>query len=261
MSEQVSTAGKFGCLTKDKYNCSMPVTNFMYRPPFYFRDFEAIILPFETDADVIANLVPAELQLNGSSPVAFLMCCNYRFSTVGSYTESVLGISVLWNGEPRKYNSHLFVSNQVAMLCGREIYGFPKILASITWEKEENSIIAYTEGSVGKIITCQMRCERNLPLEAFVPTKSINLKAIPDAEKEGEFAVAQLVETEFKMVPVVGSDGRAELYSGPGNIKFDSPYDINPLQGIPVKKMLPCVYGRFNAELSFGKIIKDYLKD
>lgn len=255
-------AGKFGNLTKDKFGFAIPVTDPPFdRPPYYYRDIELMFFAFETDENAAVSWVPEGLQLSDSPPVAFVIYTNYRFSTLGPYTETILGFNTIWEGEPRAYCSNLFVSNEVGMIAGREIYGFPKLLANITWKREHESIIAYTERPEGKrIVTSQMRCRDNLRPENFPLSKLISLKVIPGAEEGADFAVAQLVETDFQCKPVIGSDGRAELFSGPGNVTFDSPSEVDPWYRIPVKKMLQCVYGRFNCFLPAGRIIKDYLK-
>jgi hypothetical protein len=52
----------------------------------------------------------------------------------------------------------------------------------------------------------------------------------------------------------MGSDGKAEVYSGPGYIEFGSPSDAK----LPVQSILGCKYAHFNADLPYGKILKTY---
>jgi len=98
----------------------------------------------------------------------------------------------------------------------------------------------------------------------IVPRKYILLKSIPGLE-EGGLAVAQLIEGDsIASASVLGSDGKAEQYTGVGNVTYDSPCEFDPWYRISVNKMLACTYGRFNGAMDTQKnfrIIKDYLNN
>ena len=57
---------------------------------------------------------------------------------------------------------------------------------------------------------------------------------------------------------IVGSDGRGEGFSGPGNVTFDSPSAVDPWHRMPVRRMVASSWGRYNFVLPHGKVIKRY---
>lgn len=253
-------AGLWGKLTKEKFGYTMPVTDpIIDEPPYYYRNAERMAFEFETDDEIAAQLLPEGLQLASSPARGTLVVAHYPYSTVGAYNEVVLVLHVLWEGEPHAYLVHIFVDSEVAMLGGREIYGTPKVLADIEIIKSEASITAYVEKPKGnRIISATMRPAKNLPKEQFGNAPIINLKVIPNVEKgkEDEPELAQLVRYTHNGTPVVGTDGTAEFYSGPGKISFDS--GIHMLSNIPVNKIVNCTYGRIDSVLDWGKVIKKY---
>ena len=62
----------------------------------------------------------------------------------------------------------------------------------------------------------------------------------------------------LKFELIVGSDGRGEGFSGPGNVTFDSPSAVDPWHRLPVRRMVGAAWGRYNFVLPYGRIIKRY---
>jgi hypothetical protein len=54
--------------------------------------------------------------------------------------------------------------------------------------------------------------------------------------------------------PLIGSDGKAEVYSGPGTMEFGSPSTAR----LPVESILSCKYAHFHADLPYGKVLKTF---
>ena len=86
----------------------------------------------------------------------------------------------------------------------------------------------------------------------------LSLKVIPNAEESEEPALAQLVSCDFRVTPVVGTDGMAEVWSGPGSLVYNSPTEADPWYKLAVNEVISCRYGSFNALLPHGKVLKNY---
>ena len=72
-------------------------------------------------------------------------------------------------------------------------------------------------------------------------------------------AIAQFVSCDFKVTPVVATDGMAEVWSGgPGSLNYNSPTEADPCYKLSVKEAISCNYGFFNAFLPHAKILKTY---
>ena len=59
-------------------------------------------------------------------------------------------------------------------------------------------------------------------------------------------------------LPVVATDGLAEVWSGPGSLVYNSPTAVDPWHLLSVKEIVSCRYGWFNAHLPYGKILTEY---
>jgi len=127
-------SGLPGRLAPSRFGFAMPVTDPPFdRPPYYYRGIEVMGFAYETDDDAAADIVPEGLTIAHSPAIAQLIFTNFHFSTLGAYTEAILGVSCLWEGEPVTYCSNLLVTNEIGLIGGREPYGFPKLFGDVVW--------------------------------------------------------------------------------------------------------------------------------
>lgn len=252
--------GTPGRLTPDRFGFSMPPSDPPFdKPPYYYRGIEMMAFAYETDDDAAAAIVPEGLTIAHSPAIAQLIFTNFHFSTLGAYTEAILGVSCLWEGEPVTYCSNLLVTNEVGLIGGREPYGFPKLFGEVEWVKEHEIISAYAERPKGKrICTGVMRPRDILAPDDIVTPPLVTLKIIPSPEEGAPPEVCELVKTPIDFSLIVGSDGRGEGFSGPGNVTFDSPSAVDPWHRMPVRRMVASSWGRYNFVLPFGEVIKRY---
>jgi acetoacetate decarboxylase len=237
----------------------MPVTSpAVQEPPFHYRDAELLTVAYETDPEAALDLLPEGLELLEPATASVLFA-DYHFSTFGPYREAVLTLACLWQGQLMTYVPSLFVSQEAPLIGGREIWGYPKKLAHVELRSESEAWIGTLERPRGhRLATAVVRMERNLPASDFLLPPLVSLKLIPDAEPSGVPALAQLVACDFQVKPVVGSDGVAHLWEGPGSLVFDAPSALDPWHVLPVKRVLACRYGRFDALLPHGRVLKSY---
>jgi len=252
--------GTPGRLTPDRFGFSMPPSDPPFdKPPYYYRGIEMMAFAYETDDDAAAAIVPEGLVIAHSPAIAQLIFTNFHFSTLGAYTEAILGVSCLWEGEPVTYCSNLLVTNEVGLIGGREPYGFPKLFGEVEWVKEHEIISAYAERPKGKrICTGVMRPRDILAPDDIVTPPLVTLKIIPSPEEGAPPEVCELVRTPLQFDLIVGSDGRGEGFSGPGNVTFDSPSAVDPWHRMPVRRMVASSWGRYNFVLPYGEVIKRY---
>jgi acetoacetate decarboxylase len=247
-----------GKLKPKNFGFAMPVTMPPFDPPpYYYRDIELLGFAYETEDEAAAAIVPEGLTLADSPAVAQLLFPNFHFSTLGAYKEVIIGINCLWEKQPVTYTAGLLVTNEVGLIGGREPYGFPKIFANIEWSKERNLICAWAERPTGKrICTGVLRPRDNLQPTETNPL--VTLKVIPSPEEGAPPEVCELVLVHVKFELIVGSDGRGEGFSGPGNVTYDSPSVVDSYFRLPVKRDLGGSWGRYNFVLPCGKVIKRY---
>ena len=250
---------KMGRLTKKQFGATMPPTapavNF---PPVHLRNMEMIIVGYRTDEDEALNLLPQGLELSEPA-TASIIIAKYHFTTWGPYNEAILAIGCSWQGTPMAYLPYLLVTNEMPLIAGREIWGCGKKLAHVDVNHEHDQQIGIIERPTGnRLATAVMRPLDNVSAAGFGFPPVCCLKVIPSAEENKPPEVAQLISLDFRITPVVGTDGIAELWSGPGSLVYNSPSASDPWHRLAVKEVVSCHYGLFNGYVPYGKILERY---
>jgi len=215
---------------------------------------------FETSTEAAAAIVPEGLFLAHEPARALVWFADFHFSTLGSYREAILAIWCLWESRRVLYCPYLIVTGDVGLIAGREIWGAPKLLGEVGWVKANSAVSCYVERPAGvkRIASGVIR-----PRDVCEPSGSGNpplvfLKTIPSPEQGAPPEVCELVEVSIESTVQVASDGRPELFSGPGNIQFDSPSVVDPWASVPVKRMLHATYGKYDSVLRHGRVLHRY---
>ena len=206
-----------GRLTKDHFGASMPLDAPYYQsPPFYYRDALAMTISYETDADAAAALVPEGVEVPRPA-MAGLIVAHYPKSTFGRYNEAILTVQCRHEGIDYMYIPHIVVDTVPPLAGGREIWGFPKKLASIGLEGDAELVRGAVERPVGvRLVTVVMRPERPLDLNDDPGQAVLSLRVIPSAEEDRPPSLAELIHTP--------SQDRVthEAWSGPATLSYDA---------------------------------------
>lgn len=249
--------GKFGKLTPSDWGAVMPAHNALaHRPPYFYRDTEMVMLQFEVEEEAALALLPAELELMEPA-IGFMVMEQNHWTTIGGYGEVYLGIMCLWNGEPHAYVPGVYVTGENSQILGREIWGFGKKRCSrFEIRKHDNGTVEAVMDirPDDRALRAVVAPQANAGAEILAPIPLICLKVIPDVAGGAAPALAQLTSVTFKAEPFVGTDGKAEVFTGPGSIEMAVPSDVN----LPIKQMLGGVYARFTADLPYGTVLKTY---
>jgi len=108
---------------------------------YMFGDGVMIMAVFRTKADVIRRVLPPPLE-PAPTPTGLAYVTELRRTNFGvSYSEGGLFISAQYNGEVGKYCLSMPVTDDMALVWGREIYGYPKKIAeTISVKREGNKV-------------------------------------------------------------------------------------------------------------------------
>jgi acetoacetate decarboxylase len=127
-----------GKLAQEDFGRGMPVDRSPYDYEVPTLDSTSLLsFTYRTDGESAAELLPDVFELE-DSPVASLWFVSYGLSNVGRYREVVHAIQVTLDGEQHMYIPHIYVTNDEAMIAGREVLGFPKLIAGIDWDPTKN---------------------------------------------------------------------------------------------------------------------------
>jgi len=247
-----------GRLTVDQYGASMPVTGeAVQKPPFYYRNMTMMFLVYRTDEEAALAWLPDALELDDPATVTIILA-HYGQSTFGPYHEAMISIRARFEGKVWSYYPALFTDNEAPLIGGREIWGFAKKLAHIGVSHESEVMMGTVERPRGnRLLTATMRNVTPVATEDFALTPSISLKMIPCATEATRPALAQLIGSELALVPHMGANGLPDIWTGPGSLHYDAPSAIDPWYRLPVREMLGCYSGTFDAVLGHGRILAE----
>jgi len=234
----------------------MPVTAPAYpAPPFRYEGCRWTMVLFRTEQYIIQSLVPEPL-VPDPAPVMGLYVAQLSIAAplASTYYEAGLVARVTFQHKPGLYFAALYLDSPLGVVVGREIWGFPKKPAQITYNEEDGQISAIVSMMNSPLIKIGMRQARRV--EHF-PEDTIQagytLKVIPAAKREAVPDVLKLVALPHDMQI-------KEMYEGPGTLELlPSPYDS--LANIPVLEVVGATFQIIDMTLDWGEVVLDYLSE
>ena len=124
-----------------------------------FYDAEMLTVFFETTPATLQRLIPPPL-----TPAPFAIgaafVAHYPQTNFGvRYRESALFLMASFNGEEGVYCLAMPVDNDMALILGRETFGYPKKIGAIDLEREGNDFRAGTERRGIRFLDMKVRLE------------------------------------------------------------------------------------------------------
>ena len=234
---------------------------------FVFYDAEMLWLLFRTDPEVVKQIVPEPLKPS-AEPYATAFVARYPKTNFGSiYNEAALFVTVEYAGEVGGYCLAMPVTDDMALIGGRETFGFPKKIADqISLEKTENGVRGSCVRRGVELMNLSMTFEEEVEAE-----KAVEMLGALTGQEPGEgwktiaynfkfFQSPRLTGFDYKprlvkQVTTWKPSGKIKLSSG-FNLKLKSS-DSDPLGEIPVKEPLMGLYGIFNNTMHPGEVIAE----
>jgi acetoacetate decarboxylase len=117
---------------------AMPLTSPAYPPgPYRFVNREFLIVTYRTDPEALKAVIPALLEF--TDPIVKYEFIRMPDSTgFGDYTETGQVIPVSFRGQRGGYVHAMYLDCEPPIAGGRELWGFPKKLASPTLKVEKD---------------------------------------------------------------------------------------------------------------------------
>jgi acetoacetate decarboxylase len=223
-------------------------------PPYKYENSRFIYVSFRTSPEVLAELVPAPLVPNSGGQIGlYISLMNVTAPVPFSYHEAALQIPVSYGEKQGNYMAILYLDEALPIVAGREIYGFPKVDASISLEDEGGVIRGRVERFGATLIDVTMTMGPPVEPVPFIPAVPMfAVKLVPSVAKGAPPEVKQLVFVEFedaKHTMLRPGEATLELGSCP----------TDPLGSIPVLEVMMSVYLEGGFTLGNGEILYDYL--
>jgi acetoacetate decarboxylase len=235
---------------------SMPGVAPLYdAPPYIYQGNRSINILFKTTPETLQALVPAPLVPN---PDSVLFIYFGQFNVVAPvqfrYLEMGIGVPASFSDTAGQYAVYLYLDQAGAIVPGREIYGWPKKDAEISFTEEKDGIAAQVVRDGVLLADAALHLLKEVdPIPQQPGAPWFNLKLIPSVKKNAPPDVMQLTST------VIESEMK-EMYTGSAALKLDSSVS-DPLGDIPILSVLE---GRFTVDditLGYGNVIYDYLTE
>lgn len=220
----------------------------LYSPPPYSFKAEFVCAVFSVEPLKIKPFLPDIFPLYEQC-LCSLWLVNYLEATgLGPYYECMFLVSTSYEGKPGVTCPSIYVTTDVSLACGREVWGFPKRLADITLSKNGNEAVGFSthpaEGNVRLQIKNLTKTDMTLP-----PPPRVYLLRHILSPSQDEPPMQQMVTVKMQDFILEEYDsGTAEL-SLSGRLSAFTP--LNILYGF---------YGRGSWTLAGGKILKDFSK-
>lgn len=237
---------------------AMPHTSPAYpKGPYHFRNREFFIISYLTDPDKLRAVVPEPLSIDPNNPVV-----HYEFirmpdsSGFGDYTESGQVITVFdQHGNKGNYTHSMYLDDEGPIAAGREIWGFPKKLATPKLKVETDTLIGTLNYGSIRVATGTMGF-KHIPLDItkecsnMANTPNYLLKIIPHVD--GTARICELVRYYLEDVEV------KEAYTGPAALELFN-HALAPVYELPILKIVGAKHIVANLTLGLGEVALDYL--
>ena len=222
---------------------------------FILGDATMVMALFVTDSGVVKTVLPAPLQPT-SMPMGMAYIAEFHRTNFGvTYNEAALFLDAQYEGVPGRYCLSMPVTNDVALIGGREVYGFPKKIAeTIAVKKEGNKVTG----------TCIRRGHSILKIEAKLtapfagpmppPVPNYLYKCFFSPTLKG-FDYSPRLLKQFNDI----TWGKIEI--GEGTVTLGkSPYDF--LNDIPIKQIVMVGYTEgMEIHMNPGELIAEVATD
>ena len=233
---------------------AMPLTNPAFPPgPYRFVNREFLIVTYRTDMDALRAVVPEPLQLT-SAVVKYEFIRMPDSTGFGDYTESGQVIPVSFEGQAGGYVHSMYLNDEAPIAGGRELWGFPKKLASPSLVVEKDTLVGTLDYGSVRVATATMGYKhRALDLQAVraaMLAPNYLLKIIPHVD--GSARICELVRYFLEDVQVKGA------WSGPAALEL-AQHALAPVAQLPVLEILSGTHIVADITLGMGSVVHDYL--
>jgi acetoacetate decarboxylase len=235
----------------------MPIANPAYpRGPYRFYRREFMVITYRTDADKLRAAVPEPLQAAGEPLVKYEFIRMPDSTGFGDYTESGQVIPVTFNGKEGSYTHRMFLNDHPPIAAGRELWGFPKVLASPTLQADVDTLVGTLDYGPVRVATGTMGYKHKevdvKTVKTALAAPNYLLKIIPHVD--GTPRICELVEFYLKDVEVKGA------WTAPAALSL-SPHALAPVADLPVLEVVSALHYIADLTLDLGTVAYDYLAE
>ncbi len=159
---------------------SIPFAEPLYPdPPVEYRGARLAVAYLE--GSLPPGMLPRRAEA-AETPLRLALFADYPDSTIGPYREVALLGSITLEGSAALFCALIYVTTDVALAQGREVWGFPKKLAEIDFENDGNQVTARLARNGKMLAELRGTAADEMPVDTMADLASmpiINQKWIP----------------------------------------------------------------------------------
>jgi len=228
-----------------------------------FYDAKMLMVFWETRPEIVARLLPSPLK-PAQKPIAMAFVAHYPETNFDvTYHESALFVRAAYKGEEGSYCLAMPVTSDMAMAGGREVFGFPKKMADISFTIQGDTLHGWTErrgvrfmeikarltGNFNDADAQELLMSQGIEDDGTMKGISYNFKQFPAPEGGAFDYNPRLVRQETIFRPKEVKFGEAEIVLKPS--------DYDPWSEVEVVKMLGAVYTVGDNSMLGGRVVAD----
>ncbi|HEY2872920.1 MAG TPA: acetoacetate decarboxylase [Reyranella sp.] len=238
---------------------AMPLNNPAYPPgPYKFYNREFIVISYRTDPALLQKVVPEPLTPAGNT-VSYEFIRMPDSTGFGDYTETGQVIPVHYKDKDGTvqeggYVQAMYLDDEGPIAGGREIWGFPKKLATpLVSHQSETLVCTLHFGNVLCVNATMGYKHRELdhaPIQKSLAKPNFMIKIIPHVDCTPR--ICELVRYYCEDVTVKGA------WSGPAALQlFD--HALCDVARLPVREVISATHFVTDLTLGLGEVVHDYL--
>ena len=239
---------------KDNPQLVMPVwSSPLGQGPHPMQRAEMMIIECEADRDELARITPSMCEAADTDRVKLFFANNEQPPNSLKFSEAGIFQEVLYRGERVLTIPYLWVSDDMAMLGGRELFGMPKVMMDdYPLRVHANQIFARVARDDVTMLEGSMVLERaaapgESPYEGL-PSVFERHIANPDPDQA---SIRQLIRLQVEDREVINT-----LWSGRGHVEVRHPL-ISRIDRLNLSATERAWYGVFKWNLPFGEIVEE----
>jgi acetoacetate decarboxylase len=228
-----------------------------------FAGAKMLFAAYLTDSDIVAKILPRPLK-PAAEPLVLAYIADFPKTNFGcSYREGAILLRAVHRGKTGYYCIFMPVDDEMAMIYGRELYGYPKKMGNIRLENTPTGIIG-TAGRKG-VELLRIELEPNRGMETNEVEQVLGQSDRREGKAGWDFAMYLFKHflspdgKGFDYIPrfvrqIVRFNPREDLVTGKGKITLASS-SFDPVGEVPVRKLVSCFYGTWDNTMMPGKVI------
>ncbi len=233
---------------------AMPLTNPAYpKGPYRFYNREFFVVAYRTDPEALRAVVPEPLEI-GDAIVKYEFIRMPDSTGFGDYTETGQVIPVTFNGQPGSYVHSMYLDDEAPIAGGREIWGFPKKLASPKLSHENEVLVGTLHYGSLLCASATMGYKHTIlapePILKSLSAPNYLIKIIPHVD--GSARVCELVRYFCEDVTLKGAWG------GPAALELFQ-HVMADVARLPVREVIGGTHFIADLTLGLGEVVYDYL--